>query len=629
MVAKIVKILSFCSLPALLLGFFLSLSEFEKKEGLYLWNARYLKSHDKVFLQKIEKHYASAGAHRGEIPKKVHWIWLGEKPFPHASIPTMRAWIDLHPDWEFYFWTDDPEKKAPIEGVVVRSIAEHPLCFFEKQFKESSNFGEKSDLWRYEILFFEGGIYVDHDSYPLKSFTDLVEGYDFFAALEAPHFPNENRAITVGIGILGAKPFHFLMKETIDSALERWDPITKMYRDKGFLRGDSIVIQRSYLALTVALEKKIGSLSSGEIILPASYFYPKSFLKGIYSVHLYGDSWVEKGNFLLREVKKGLESSVIELKLVFIVFVALILAFLFRARSLITILLLSYVMPFSLEAEIPEHLHFLWLGGEPQEGKERIVEWEKLYPECKITLWSDRYFPPLGKKIIRKKIQDEGFSDLLLSYPSLYEGSIALRLAIVHKFGGFSIANDLKPSGFLKGLFMDYCFAIGKEAYLERVGRVEGLGAYCLGSSKGSSLLEGLFLHKAEYLYKGNDKDSILTRVYYEFLEPLEKRVNESGEGICLFNPPESYQGHFPEEKPDKIVVDLLRKVEKLHKEIKMLCALFLFFAMVLLGVLWKMKHVLPESRGQGFLQEKASLWKVLKNVYKLGKRRKADLSLR
>src|SRR5580692_3619317 len=42
----------------------------------------------------------------GEIPKTLHFIWLGPKPFPAASVSNVKGWIDRHEGWKVKFWSD-------------------------------------------------------------------------------------------------------------------------------------------------------------------------------------------------------------------------------------------------------------------------------------------------------------------------------------------------------------------------------------------------------------------------------------------------------------------------------------------------------------------------------------------
>ena len=54
------------------------------------------------------------------IPKIIHHIWIGKKPFPKKFREYRESWINLHPGWQFYFWTDQnlPEMPFDVEKVV-------------------------------------------------------------------------------------------------------------------------------------------------------------------------------------------------------------------------------------------------------------------------------------------------------------------------------------------------------------------------------------------------------------------------------------------------------------------------------------------------------------------------------
>src|SRR5262249_22129580 len=96
------------------------------------------------------------------VPQVVHFIWLGPKPFPLKSVENVRTWMGKHPDWTFNFWTDR-ERPLPVPGMQVRMVKDFQFLKLAECFSKTANFGEKSDVLRYEILYQEGGVYVDHD----------------------------------------------------------------------------------------------------------------------------------------------------------------------------------------------------------------------------------------------------------------------------------------------------------------------------------------------------------------------------------------------------------------------------------------------------------------------------------
>ncbi|MCB1109842.1 MAG: hypothetical protein KDK64_02585 [Chlamydiia bacterium] len=225
-----------------------------------------------------------------KIPKTIHLIWVGPKPFPQGSVETVRTWMAHHPDWTFIFWTDR-KRPAPCKGMKTRYASDFSFQFLGDQFAESKNWGEKSDLWRYEILYQQGGIYIDHDAKCLRPFHGLNTGYDFYACLEMPHEGIEDLAVTAGIGIIGSKPRHPVLREAIQKVLDRWDSVTENFSSSDPLVQARRVAHRSYIALTYAFEKGLNHPENTDIVFPACYFYPKHGLPAFYSEHYYGTSW--------------------------------------------------------------------------------------------------------------------------------------------------------------------------------------------------------------------------------------------------------------------------------------------------------------------------------------------------
>src|SRR4029078_2446346 len=95
-----------------------------------------------------------------KIPPTVHFIWLGPKHFPPESVDNVRMWIAKNPGWKVKFWTDR-KREAPCQGMEIAYVADFAFHCLEKCYRDSENWGEKSDILRYEILFQEGGVYVD------------------------------------------------------------------------------------------------------------------------------------------------------------------------------------------------------------------------------------------------------------------------------------------------------------------------------------------------------------------------------------------------------------------------------------------------------------------------------------
>jgi mannosyltransferase OCH1-like enzyme len=120
----------------------------------------------KLFEDNYNKYYLEyKGDKTPVIPRNIHFIWLGS-PFPEKYERIKETWVRLHPEWNIKVWND---ADAESFGLVNKAL-----------FDSINNYGAKSDIFRYEILYRYGGIYVDTDYECLQSFDDLLY-LDFFA----------------------------------------------------------------------------------------------------------------------------------------------------------------------------------------------------------------------------------------------------------------------------------------------------------------------------------------------------------------------------------------------------------------------------------------------------------------
>ena len=226
------------------------------------------------------------------IPKIIHFIWLGPKPFPITSIKNVRSWLANHPDWKFMFWTDR-KRPAPCNDMEVINIKKFEFKKLKNEYDISDNWAQKSDILRFEILFQYGGIYVDHDANSVKKFDDLCKNFDFFAGLETPHEEINDYTITLGIGLIGSMPKHPFVDKTMDKIINLIEQIEKKYPNSDPYHIANKTLRGTYSAATYAVLENINTDENLNIILPASYFYGRKGLPSFYSQHYYSASWRE------------------------------------------------------------------------------------------------------------------------------------------------------------------------------------------------------------------------------------------------------------------------------------------------------------------------------------------------
>lgn len=105
------------------------------------------------------------------IPKRLHFIWIGdESKIPFKCINT---WVEKNVGYTTKVWGN-----SSINGVKWRN---------EKQLHEmlaKKDYAGASDVMRYEILYTEGGVYIDADSICLNPLEDWLLNCEAFASWE-------------------------------------------------------------------------------------------------------------------------------------------------------------------------------------------------------------------------------------------------------------------------------------------------------------------------------------------------------------------------------------------------------------------------------------------------------------
>ena len=133
------------------------------------------------------------------IPKNIHFIWLGSD-FPKKYERIKETWIEQHPEWNIKVWTNEDAESF---GMVNKKL-----------FDSTDNYGIKSDIFRYEILFRHGGIYTDTDYECFQSFDDLLY-LDFFAGTGWNPWP------VVFNGLLACAPGNKYMESIINAITQK------------------------------------------------------------------------------------------------------------------------------------------------------------------------------------------------------------------------------------------------------------------------------------------------------------------------------------------------------------------------------------------------------------------------
>ena len=166
------------------------------------------------------------------IPKKIHYIWLGGNPLPEEYKKYIEGWQKYCPDYEIKRWD---ETNLDID-----------LFNYCRQAYDNKKWAFASDVFRYYVLYKEGGIYLDTDVELLKPLDSFLKE-KLFLGFEKKEF------VAPGL-ILGAEKGNEIIKELLDD-----------YENRSFLNEDGTlnlktICEYCKVNLTIRLYKAICEL---------------------------------------------------------------------------------------------------------------------------------------------------------------------------------------------------------------------------------------------------------------------------------------------------------------------------------------------------------------------------------
>ena len=229
------------------------------------------------------------------IPKRIHYCWLSDEPFPRKIRKCMDTWRKTHPDYEIVRWST---KNFDVESIP-----------YVKEAFEARKWAFAADYIRMHALYTQGGIYLDSDVVLLKRFDDFLDN-SFFSSMEyhtaqiekcgtMQYIDAEGRrtadkyieGIQIQAAVMGAEKGCPFVKKVMD-----W------YADKHFVNEDGSIatnVLSPYIYARVAegmgfLYKDIDQQLPGRI-----HIYPSETFAGnkhevtpnSYATHLCAHSW--------------------------------------------------------------------------------------------------------------------------------------------------------------------------------------------------------------------------------------------------------------------------------------------------------------------------------------------------
>lgn len=219
------------------------------------------------------------------IPKKIHYCWFGNTELPDKDKKCIESWKKYCPDYEIIRWDE--------------SNFDITKCKYMRQAYGQKKWGFVPDFARLDIIYNEGGIYLDTDVELIKGVEDLLDNSAFMGF-------EDRYSVNLGSGF-GAEKHNKIIGFLRD-----------MYYNISFIDKDgNLNLTASPMYTTKGLQN-LGLILNNQTqmiynikIYPSEWFSPIDFSSGIvkktvntHSIHHYNMSWKdeeEKGLILKKQ----------------------------------------------------------------------------------------------------------------------------------------------------------------------------------------------------------------------------------------------------------------------------------------------------------------------------------------
>lgn len=209
------------------------------------------------------------------IPKVIHYCWFGKKPLSAQIVKNIKSWKKYCPDYKIIQWNES--------NFDIRKYR------FAYEAYKSKNWAFVTDVARLDIVYHEGGFYLDTDVELLNSLDKFVDNKVFVAR-------EDKRTVNTGIGFGAESHNDFVLKNLLE------------YRGRNFVNKNGSLNKILCVDITTHLLRLMGLKTSNKIqvidqikIYPREYFCPvrigsgrKVVTKNTVAIHHYNASWKNK-----------------------------------------------------------------------------------------------------------------------------------------------------------------------------------------------------------------------------------------------------------------------------------------------------------------------------------------------
>lgn len=221
------------------------------------------------------------------IPKVIHYCWFGKNPKSKLIKKCIESWKKHCPDYEIIEWNENNYETDNI--------------YFQQAYS-AKKWAFAADFARLDIIYRNGGIYLDTDVELLKSLDDLLAYPCYVGTEKGIH---GDGIINTGLGF-GAEPQNEMVKAMLDE-----------YRKISFAKGKNIYdltpcpVRNTKSFAKYGYEESDRIVEVGEaLVFPNEYFAPRNYVtrelkvtNNSYSIHHYEGAWMPINSKLNKKFK--------------------------------------------------------------------------------------------------------------------------------------------------------------------------------------------------------------------------------------------------------------------------------------------------------------------------------------
>lgn len=207
------------------------------------------------------------------IPKKIHYVWVGDQPKPELVLKCIQSWKEQLPDYEIIEWGNDAVSLIDNQ-YIHEAFANKKWAFV-------------SDVIRLYALYEYGGIYLDTDVEVRASFDEFLK-HDFFTG----HEIHNGIYAPIVTAVMGARPGSKIIGDLLN-----------IYHDRTFIINDQFDMQPNTVKVTKYFEKEFNihppykgeeaiTLMDNCVVYPYYFFCTPKPNHPNYSIHLFDGSWI-------------------------------------------------------------------------------------------------------------------------------------------------------------------------------------------------------------------------------------------------------------------------------------------------------------------------------------------------